>query len=76
MTEGAIFTQCVYDVDNRYIDLTLNPTSDGRAFTLTMHDTSNDKVSDSEINLCLTKVDLKTVITRLTNILDKREKNE
>ena len=73
MDESVIFSQCVFDVDNRYIDLTLNPTSDGRAFTLTMHDASNDKVSDAEINLCLTRVDLRTVINRLTNILDKRE---
>ena len=73
MDESVIFSQCVFDVDNRYIDLTLNPTFDGRAFTLTMHDASNDKVSDAEIKLHLTRVDLRTVVNRLTNILDKGE---
>ena len=77
--EGAIFSTCAYDTDNRYIDLTLNPTSDGRAFTLAMYDTSNkyDTSNNWEpnvaIELHLTRVDLRTVVNRLTNILDKRE---
>ena len=73
MDESVIFSQCVFDADNWFVDLSIRPTPDGRAFTLTMHDASNDKVSDAEINLCLTRVDLRTVITRLTNILNKRE---
>ena len=73
MDESVIFSQCVFDVDNHYVDLTLNPTPDSRAFTLTMFDSSNDSASNIEIKLHLTRVDLRTVINRLTNILDKRE---
>ena len=71
--EGAIFSTCAYDTDNRYIDLTLNPTSDGRAFTLAMYDTSNNWEPNVAIELHLTRVDLRTVVNRLTTILDKRE---
>jgi hypothetical protein len=71
--EGAIFSTCAYDIDNRYIDLTLNPTYDGRAFTLAMYDTSNNWEPNVAIELHLTRVDLRTVVNRLTNILDKRE---
>ena len=70
--EGAIFSTCD-GADNRYIDLTLNPTSDGRAFTLAMYDTSNNWEPNVAIELHLTRVDLRTVVNRLTNILDKRE---
>ena len=73
MDESVIFSQCVYDADNWFVDLSIRPRPDDNAFILKLTDTSNDKVSDSEINLCLTRVDLRTVITRLTNILNKRE---
>lgn len=69
MAEGAIFTQCVYDVDNRYVDLIVSPVSDGKAFTLKLTDTSNDWVSNVEIELFLTSADLWMVIDRLTTIL-------
>lgn len=84
--EGAILSQCVFDVDNRFVDLTLRPApvgsgigrsvipmASGRAFILKLTDTSNDKASDCEIELFLTRVDLRTVVNRLTNILDKRD---
>jgi hypothetical protein len=69
--EGAIFTQCVYDVDNRFVDLTLREVFDGAAFMLTMTDTSDDKETDSEIEVYLTRENLKLVIDRLTGVLEK-----
>ena len=73
MDESVIFSQCVFDADNWFVDLSIRPTPDDNAFILKLTDTSNDKVLDSEIELFLTSADLKTVINRLTNILDKRE---
>jgi hypothetical protein len=69
--EVAIFTQCVYDVDNRFVDLTLREVFDGAAFMLTMTDTSDDKETDSEIEVYLTRENLKLVIDRLTGVLEK-----
>lgn len=64
-----IFSQCVYDVDNRYVDMTIRPVFDGKAFILTLADTSNIKNTDSEIELYLTRENLKFVIDRLTKLL-------
>jgi len=69
--EGAIFQQCVYDADNRFVDLTLRPVFNSDAFTLTMTDTSNDEYLDMLIELYLTRENLKTVIDRLTKVLEK-----
>ena len=68
---GAIFQHCVYDADNRYVDLTLRPAAvNSRAFTLVITDTSDDEESDSKIDLYLTKEDLKLIIDRLTKVLE------
>jgi len=64
-----IFSSCVYDVDNRYVDMYIRPAYKG-SFMLTMHDTSNIENTDSEIELYLTKEDLKLVIDRLTAVLE------
>jgi hypothetical protein len=69
--EGAIFTQCVYDVDNRFVDLTIRSVFDGAGFMLTVSDTSDYKESDSEIEVYLTRDNLKLVIDRLTQVLEK-----
>jgi len=67
---SAIFSQCVYDVDNRYVGLTLRPDAAySRAFMLTMTDTSNDAEMDMLIELFLTEGDLKNIIDRLTWVL-------
>ena len=71
MDESVIFSQCVFDADNRYADLTLRPTSDNSIFILIMSDISGDEEYDCEIKLHLTRVELRTVIDRLTNILEK-----
>ena len=73
MDESVIFSQCIYDADNKYADLILRPTSDNSRFILIMSEISGDKECECEIKLHLTRVDLRTVIDRLTNILDKRE---
>ena len=68
---GAIFQQCVYDADNRFVDLTLRPAAVySGAFMLTMTDTSNDAEMDMLIELYLTEEDLKKVIERLTKVLE------
>lgn len=68
-----IFSQCVYDVDNRYVDLEIRTLFDGAAFMLTLSDTSDDEESNEEIELYLTKEDLKNVIDRLTEVLEKNK---
>ena len=74
--EGAIFQQCVYDADNRFVDLTLRPAAvNSRAFTLTMTDTSNDSEMDMMIELYLTEENLKKVIDRLTKVLENEQTN-
>jgi hypothetical protein len=68
---GAIFQQCVYDADNRFVDLTLRPVAvNSRTFMLTMTDTSNDAEMDMMIELYLTEENLKKVIYRLINVLE------
>jgi hypothetical protein len=68
--KSAIFSQCVYDVDNRYVDLSLLPAF-GDSFMLSMTDTSNDEQHDTEIEIFLTRENLKTVIDRLTEVLNE-----
>ncbi len=73
---GAIFQQCVYDADNRFVDLTLRPDATySRAFTLTMTDTSNNAEMDMMIELYLTEENLKKVIERLTKVLENERTN-
>ncbi len=69
MMNENIFSRLVYDVDNRYVDLCIRKVYDGEAFILTMTDTSNDENSGSEIELYLTRENLKLVINRLTKEL-------
>ena len=75
INHGAIFQQCVYDADNRCVDLTLRPVFNSRAFTLTMTDTSNDEELDMMIELYLTEENLKKVIDRLTKVLENEQTN-
>ena len=67
--KSAIFSECVYDVDNRYVDLRIQSAL-GNSFVLTMTDTSNEEEFNTEIELFLTKEDLKIVIDRLTKVLE------
>jgi hypothetical protein len=71
--KSAIFSQCVYDVDNRYVDVRIEPAF-GNSFVLTMTDTSNEEELDTEIELFLTKENLKIVIDRLTKVLENDER--
>ena len=74
---SAIFSQCVYDVDNRYASLTLRPDAAfSSAFTLTMTDTSDNEEFDMLIDLFLTKDDLKNIIDRLTWVLNNQTEVE
>ena len=68
--KSAIFSQCVYDVDNRYVDLRIQSAL-GNSFVLTMSDTSDEEEFNSEIELFLTRENLKIIIDRLTEVLKK-----
>jgi hypothetical protein len=68
--KSVIFSQCVFDVDNRYVDLSLLPAF-GDSFMLSMTDTSNDEQYDTEIEIFLTRENLKKVIDRLTEALNE-----
>jgi len=73
---GTIFQQCVYDADNRFVDLTLRPAAvNSGAFMLTMTDTSNNAEMDMMIELYLTEENLKKVIDRLTKVLENERTN-
>lgn len=70
-----IYSQCVYDVDNRYVDLRLKSygVSQSGSFWLIMSDMSNDPKFDQEISIFLTRDDLREVISSLTEALEKNE---
>lgn len=72
--KSAIFSQCVYDVDNRYVDLRIQSAL-GNSFVLTMTDTSNEQELDTEIELFLTRENFKIVIDRLTEVLENDKRN-
>jgi hypothetical protein len=68
--KSTIFSQCVYDVDNRYVDLRIQSAL-GNSFVLTMTDTSDEEEFNTEIELFLTKENLKIIIDRLTKVLEE-----
>ena len=71
-----IYSQCVYDVDNRYVTLRLKNCGVNQmgSFWLIMSDTSNDTKLDQEISIFLTPDDLREVIVSLTEALEKNER--
>jgi hypothetical protein len=72
---SEIFSQLAYDVDNRYVDLYLRKVFGGNAFVLEISDTSDIESQDTEIELYLTKENLKLVIDRLTKVLENEQSN-
>lgn len=70
-----ILSKCVYDVDNRYVDLSIRSVYGNEAFFLVLSDTSDDQESDTEIELYLTKEELKLVIDRLSKELENASSN-
>lgn len=70
-----ILSRCVYDVDNRYVDLSIRSVFGNEAFMLVLSDTSDDQESDTEIEMYLTKEDLKLIIDRLSKELENASSN-
>jgi len=58
-----------YDADNRYVDLRIQSAL-GNSFVLTLTDTSSEQELDTEIELFLTRENLKIIIDRLTEVLE------
>lgn len=74
-----LFSRCVFDVDNRYVDLIIRRTSMKNLLALTMSDTSNYEEYNAEIELYLTTEELGILIERLNgalNLLVKELKDE
>lgn len=70
-----LFSRCVFDVDNRYVDLTIRRTSMKNLFALKMLDTSNDEEYNAEIELYLTTEELEILIERLNGALSNEQAN-
>lgn len=70
----TLYSECIYDVDNRYIDLEISPSWHEQAFVLSMRDSSINEDTDSEIKMFLSKDTLKIVIDRLTEVLEDSKK--
>jgi hypothetical protein len=68
------WSRCVYDVDNRYVDVMLME-SDGSpgAFVLQMSDTSNDPELDTEIDVHMSLPELKHIVEHLTKVVENAE---
>ena len=62
-----ILTQCVYDVDNHYVHLSIRDAyDDGKAFLLILNE-SRDDTDDNTIDMYLTREDLQFIIDQLTH---------
>ena len=68
--KSTIFSQCVYDVDNRFVDVRIEPAF-GNSFMLIITDTSDQEEFNTDIELFLTKENLKIIIDRLTKVLEE-----
>ena len=74
-----ILTQCVYDVDNHYVDLSImDAYDDGKAFLLILNESRDDTDDnwDNTIDMYLTREDLQFIIDQLTQVLQKGLNNE
>ena len=65
----TIYSQCVYDVDNHYVDINIREV--GSSFVLTVSETSDYEAHDSEIEIYLTKDNLESIILRLSEVTKK-----
>jgi len=71
-TPTILLSKCVYDVDNRYVDLSIRDVrDDGKLFVLILNENADD-VADIEVDMYLTREDLQLVIDQLTEVLRKK----
>ena len=70
----TLYSECVYDVDNHFVDLEIRPSYSGQTFVLSLRDSSLAKDTDSEIRMFLSNDALKSIIDRLTEVLEDSEK--
>ena len=70
-TPTILLSKLVYDVDNRYVDLSIRDVGDdGKLFVLMLNENAND-VADVEVDMYLTREDLQLIIDKLTQVLQK-----
>ncbi len=70
----TLYSECVYDVDNHFVDLEIRPSHSGQTFVLSLTDSSLAKDTDLEIKMFLSNDALKIVIDRLTEVLEDSKK--
>jgi hypothetical protein len=69
--EGTIFSQCIVDVDNRYVDISLTPNKlyQNQVFLLKVSDTSSNGSGDIIVELLLTRSQVELIAHRMQSML-------
>ncbi len=66
-----IYSQCIFDVDGRYVDMDIEVKNDGKSFYLTVTDTSNDESTDQSVEFYVSRKDLELIVERMQKVLEK-----
>lgn len=69
LEEIVSFSNCIYDVDNRYVDLYISKSNNGDIYRIKMKDTSYYEESDAEIKIQLSKQEMKLLVELLEKAL-------
>ncbi len=60
-----IYSQCIFDVDGRYVDMDIEVKNDGKSFYVTVTDTSNDESTDQSVEFYVSRKDLELIVERM-----------
>ncbi len=66
-----IYSQCIFDVDGRYVDMDIEVKNDGKSFYVTVTDTSNDESTDQSVEFYVSRKDLELIVERMQKVLEK-----
>lgn len=66
-----IYSQCIFDVDGRYVDMDIEVKNDGKSFYVTVTDTSNDESTDQLVEFYVSRKDLELIVERIQKVLEK-----